>query len=127
MEEVGATGLASLSRVLQLIHRVKRPMTVTLNKQQSRERIAEIRRLWNEWDPIGAASDSNDDEYDAYLAPTLRLLERGASDGEVVEFLSYVVHDRMGLSQMPSPPHEFVAKLKAWFSAKWAGTRVPGV
>ncbi len=102
-------------------------MAVTLDKQQSRKRISEIRRLWNEWDPIGVASDANDDEYDAYLGPTLRLLEREVPDGEIVEFLKSVVHDRMGLSQMPSSPHEFAAKLKSWFSANWAGTRVPGV
>lgn len=102
-------------------------MAVTLDKQQSRKRIAEIRSLWNEWDPIGVTSDSGDDEYDAYLARTLRLLERGAPDDEIVEFLKSVVYDHMGLSQVPSSTHEFVAKLKAWFSANWAGTRVLGV
>jgi hypothetical protein len=73
------------------------------------------------------AGEANDDEYDAYLAPTLRLLERDASDSEFLEYLKSVVHDRMGLSQMPSSPHTFVEKLRAWFSANWADTRVPGV
>ena len=49
--------------VRTLTANVKRPMAVTLDKQQSRKRISEIRRLWNEWDPIGVASDANDDEF----------------------------------------------------------------
>ena len=99
-------------------------MPVTLDKQQSRQRIAEIRKLWNEWDPIGVA-DAVSDEYDAYLAPTVRLLERSASVDEIVGYLNWVTLEHMGLSEV-SDPKGFAARLQQWFSNKWAGTRVPG-
>ena len=99
-------------------------MAITLDKQQSRQRIAEIRQLWNEWDPIGVVDVVND-EYDMYLAPTLRLLERGASVEELVEYLNWVTLERMGLSAV-SGPADFAKRLQHWFANKWVGTRVPG-
>jgi hypothetical protein len=99
-------------------------MTVTLDKQQSRKRVAEIRQLWNEWDPIHVAHAVSD-EYDAYLGPTLRLLERSASLDEIVDYLNGVTLEHMGLSQV-SDPKQFAARLQEWFANKWAGTRVPG-
>lgn len=101
-------------------------MSETLNKRRSRQRIAEIRRLWNAWDPIGVAN-AVDDEYDGYLAPTLRLLERNAGVGEIVAYLNWVTLERMGLSQVSPPAEEFARQLQDWFSKNWAGTRVPGV
>jgi len=101
-------------------------MALTLDKEQSRQRIAEIRALWNAWDPIGVASDANDDEYNAYLAPTVRLLERDSPIEEIVNYLKWVTNEQMGLSQ--SSGHiKFAEQLRDWFSTKWAGTRVPGV
>jgi hypothetical protein len=40
--------------------------------------LQEIRKLWNEWDPIGVCPSENDilDEYDFYLKPTLQLLRQ---------------------------------------------------
>ena len=99
-------------------------MAVTLDKQQSRQRVAEIRKLWNEWDPIGVAS-AVPDEYDAYLAPTLRLLERNAPADEIVGYLNWVTLEHMGLSEV-SDPRAFTARLQQWFANNWAGTRVPG-
>jgi hypothetical protein len=97
---------------------------IVLDKAQSRQRIAEIRQLWNEWDPIGVAG-SVDDEYNAYLAPTLRLLERNASIEEIVAYVHWVTLEHMGLSQV-SDPELFARRLQQWFGSKWAGTRVPG-
>ena len=99
-------------------------MAVTLDKQQSRQRIAEIRELWNEWDPIGVARGVAD-EYDSYLAPTLRLLERNAPTDEIVGYLNWVTLEHMGLSEA-SDPKTFATRLQQWFANKWAGTRVAG-
>jgi hypothetical protein len=99
-------------------------MAVTLDKQQSRQRIAEIRKLWNEWDPIGVAGAVSD-EYDAYLEPTLRLLERNAPGNELVAYLNWVTVEHMGLSTAPDPK-AFSTLLQQWFADNWAGTRVPG-
>ena len=101
-------------------------MATVLDKAQSRQRIAEIRQFWNEWDPIGVAKgDPSDDEYTAYLAPTLRLLERDASADEIVAYLKWVTLEHMGLSQV-SEPNAFAERLRSWFKSKWEGTRVPG-
>jgi hypothetical protein len=108
----------------RLVQNAAAAVAVTLDKQQSRQRVAEIRQLWNEWDPIGVA-EAVPDEYDAYLAPTLRLLERNASVDEIIEYLNWVTLEHMGLSQI-SDPRQFVALLQEWFATKWAGTRVPG-
>lgn len=101
-------------------------MAETLKKQQSGQRIAEIRRLWNQWDPIGVV-DGIDDEYDDYLAPTLRLLERNASVDEIVAYLNWVTLEQMGLSQASLAPEKFARQLQEWFSKNCAGSRVPGV
>src|SRR5262245_14885750 len=99
-------------------------MAVTLDKHQSRQRIAEIRKLWNEWDPIGVAGAVSD-EYDAYLAPTLRFLERNAPADQIAGYLNWVTLEHMGLSEAPDPK-AFAARLQQWFSTNWTGTRVPG-
>lgn len=100
-------------------------MATTLDKAQSRARIAEARALWNAWDPIGVASSTLEDEYDGYLAPTLRLLEREAPVVEIVQYLKWATDEHMGLS-MASGHTEFASQLQAWFAEKWEGTRVPG-
>ena len=98
---------------------------ITLDKAQSRRRISEIRALWNAWDPIGVATPDHVDEYDAYLAPTLRLLERDAPDEEIIAYLKWVTLDHMGLSEIPDPL-AFTNRLREWFRDNWLGTRVPG-
>jgi hypothetical protein len=100
-------------------------MATILDKEQSRKRIAEIRSLWNSWDPIGVAANV-DDEYNAYLAPTLRLLKENASTTEIVEYLKWVTGKQMGLS-LSSGHKKFAQQLQQWFAANWVGTRVPGV
>ena len=103
----------------------------TVDKTESRERIRDIRAQWAWWDPIGVLPDPADpdgprDEYDMYLAPTLRLLERGASIDELSEFLDKIAFGRMGLSTVTPTSREFAARLINWFAAGWANTRVPG-
>jgi hypothetical protein len=100
-----------------------------LDKEQSGKRWSEIRDLWNAWDPIGVrpGSEGPEDEYDNYLGPSLRLLERGASSDEITEYLAHIVGEYMGMGEngiKHSDPHSFAATLQAWFSSKWAGTHV---
>lgn len=100
-----------------------------LDKEQSGQRWCEIRDLWNAWDPIGVSpgSDGPLDEYDSYLGSSLRLLERGASSREIVEYLSHIVGEYMGMGESGvkhSKPADFATKLQSWFNAKWAGTHV---
>ncbi len=50
------------------------------------------------WDPIGVISEDNQDEYDGYSIYIVRMLDRGATVDEIVEYMRWVVTDRMGLS-----------------------------
>jgi len=100
-----------------------------LNKEESRKRWAEIRSLWCEWDPIGVMSmpDWPRDEYDSYLSPTLRLLERGASSQELIEYLSWAELEHMGLSesqQAQDRREAFAIQLKEWYEKHWAQSHV---
>ena len=99
----------------------------TLDKRESRQRIREMREQWMWWDPIGVRGVVEAvDEYDGYLAPTLRLLERGASDEEIAAYLDWVALEYMGLPTVPVPSVDFARRLRAWFATNWKGTRVPG-
>jgi hypothetical protein len=102
---------------------------VRLDKEQSRLRWHEIRDLWNGWDPIGVmpAQDGPQDEYDGYLGPSLRLLERGASREELERYLEEIVGEHMGLGDAGVAyvrSTAFAATLQAWFSSRWADTTV---
>ncbi|MGR8940622.1 MAG: hypothetical protein ACU83V_06990 [Gammaproteobacteria bacterium] len=81
----------------------------------------EIRRLWNAWDPIGVACEAIQDEYDAYIAPTLKLLEDGCSREEIEAYLTLIVRDYMGLGEegvRQSNPGAFAQKVMAWYQDK---------
>ena len=100
-----------------------------LTKEQPRNRWNELRKLWCEWDPIGVTCDLDwpQDEYDNYLAPTLRMLERGANNEELVDYLTHIVEEYMALGSAGverSDPESFAAKLTSWFDADWRNTHV---
>jgi hypothetical protein len=97
---------------------------VRLSKEQSRKRWSEVRLLWCEWDPIGVMSmpDWPRDEYDAYLGPTLRLLEGGASHQQLADYLAEIELGHMGLSesdQARSRREAFAEQLRNWYEAQW--------
>ena len=98
-----------------------------LSKTESRERWRQIRALWNDWDPIGVASDALDDEYESYLGPTLRLLEGHASADELERYLAWVTTEHMGLSDTPDNQagrRQFAMRLREWYESKWPGSHV---
>jgi hypothetical protein len=55
---------------------------MNLHPESTEHDLQEIRKLWNEWDPIGVCPSENDilDEYDFYLELTLQLLRQTATD-----------------------------------------------
>lgn len=100
-----------------------------LTKEQSRKRWRGIRALWCEFDPIGVVSSSSglDDEYDAYLGPSLRLLERGATVDEIASYLGRVTLDHMGLGdslEAATARRRFAHRLREWYSTHWPDTTV---
>lgn len=57
-----------------------------------------VKRALVEWDPTGvldAVSDWPDDEYDAYTAPVVRLLDQGASKEEILTYLRICCEEAM--------------------------------
>lgn len=100
-----------------------------LTKDQSRKRWGQIRALWCEFDPIGVVNSLSgpDDEYDAYLGPSLRLLERDATVDEIASYLAQVTLDHMGLGDSPefaTARHRFAHKLRQWYSTQWCDSTV---
>ena len=86
------------------------------------QRMREVRALWNQWDPINISrwnwQPAIEDEYDAYLANTLQLLEQGAPVTEIEAFLGLIAYDTMGLAEanlVNGTPREFAITLKTWF------------
>ncbi|MFD8888804.1 hypothetical protein ACFV0H_41050 [Streptomyces erythrochromogenes] len=77
----------------------------------------ELRRLINEWDPIGVA-DSVRDEYDCMLPPLLGRLRGGAGRTEIAEFLQHELEDHFGLASPCPRPDAIAARLVTW----WAST-----
>src|SRR5690349_5192575 len=51
------------------------------------------------WDPIGVIRADNQDEYDGYSGDVVRLLDGGATVEEVVDYMRWVVTERMGMSR----------------------------
>jgi len=106
--------------------------SMELDKNQLRLRKKELRDLWLTWDPIGVIEpdnpDSPIDEYDSYLDPTFRFLEKQASAEEIANYLSFVVGEYMGLGEKGishSRPSIFAIKLIDWFEKSWADTFSP--
>ena len=82
--------------------------------------LQEIRKLWNEWDPIGVCPSENDilDEYDFYLESTPPLLNENVSINEIEDYLLFVIQKLMGFDSANVEQcklFEFATRLKALF------------
>jgi hypothetical protein len=83
-----------------------------------------LRRLINEWDPVGvydAKTDFPPDEYDCLYAPVMNLLSQGADAAEVARFLEHELSAHFGLDPRPCHPAEFAVRLVRWFQAETSG------
>jgi hypothetical protein len=80
----------------------------------------DLRRLLNEWDPIGVAS-MVDDEYDCMIGPLLDRLRGGADREQIRAFLHHELTDHFGLSQ-PYDVDGMAYRVTVW----WTSTRVRG-
>ncbi|MEK2479480.1 MULTISPECIES: hypothetical protein [Streptomyces] len=74
-----------------------------------------LRRLLNEWDPIGVA-DAVQDEYDCMIGPLFRRLHGGADQAEIGEFLRHELEAHFGLPSS-QPPEAVATRLIAWWTA----------
>lgn len=80
-----------------------------------------LRRLLNDWDPIGVA-DLVDDEYDCLLAPLSTRLAQDATRASLAGFLRSALHDHFGLDPDRCGTDAFVARLLGWAATWPAGT-----
>lgn len=76
----------------------------------------DLRRLLNEWDPIGVA-DLAADEYDCLINPLLELLRDDAGRREIDEFLLHQVTDHFGLTPVPAETDLIADGLIKWWTA----------
>jgi hypothetical protein len=96
-----------------------------IDKQQSRQRWAELTSLFNEWDVLGVmgSPDSPHDEYDDLVGMVMRLLEQDADEKRIAQHLHQMLKHHYGLSLVPNT-NNIAAKAKAWFMSKWNGSTV---
>ena len=83
--------------------------------------VVELRRLINEWDPIGVydpETNSPDDEYDCLYHTLLGRLERGESAWGIAEFLRNDLENHFGLNRNAADPGGFAERLVAWWASR---------
>lgn len=83
-----------------------------LTKDQSRQRLRELRDLVNAWDPIGLiAAGAPEDEYECLVGPVLRLLEQGVSQEVIGSYVAGECRDHFGAPIAESSAREFAARV----------------
>ena len=55
------------------------------------------------WDPIGVISEDNQDEYDGYSSDVVRMLDGAAGVDDLLDFMRWLVNDRMGMTHFDEP------------------------
>jgi hypothetical protein len=83
-----------------------------------------VRGLFCEWDPIGVMDDPDwpRDEYDCMVGPTVRLLEEGATENEIADYLYREITEHFGLSGDRQDCHSFARRLRTWFNENSPGS-----
>jgi hypothetical protein len=86
-----------------------------VDKERSREIRCHIRRvLMAEWDPIGVSDiPEAADEYDSYIGGVYELLERGASEANICDYLRNIEVDQMEMVDASRQPRLPEAKRNA--------------
>ena len=79
-------------------------------------RMIQVVLLWS-WDPIGVRGIPEAvDEYDSYAQFVLQMLETGVSDGEIADYLTSVIRDRMELPCNPKTNEDIAAMLRELYA-----------
>ena len=79
-------------------------------------RMVRVVLLWA-WDPIGVRGIPEAvDEYDSYAPAVLQLLESGASDRHIEDYLTSVIRDRMELRPNPKADEDIAAMLRELYA-----------
>ena len=100
-------------------------MSRRLSKDESRARWRELRKLWNEYDPIGVVDPAEIEvcrEYESYVGDVLRFLEKETPSQTIVMYLRQLVTGHIGLpwsSELAARTETFVARCRVWYRTKW--------
>ncbi len=82
----------------------------------------DLKRLWNNFDPIGVFiidSDWPDDEYHPYIIPTYTLLSKNADFNKICSYVSDIVKKHIGMENLNDQYiTDFVYKLQQWYRTK---------
>ena len=62
-----------------------------------------VMAILRRWDPIGVISEDNQDEYDGYSSDVVRMLDRAAGVDDLLDYMRWVVEDRMGMTHFDEP------------------------
>lgn len=76
-----------------------------------------LRCLLNDWNPIGVASQV-DDEYDCLINPLLSRLIAGADSSEIGAFLRYELVEHFGLRAEHKKPDHMADRLMDWWKQR---------
>jgi len=89
-----------------------------LLKDKAQSYMSDLRNLWNQFDPIEVSQDVTD-EYDSYIAPVYRLLEKNATVEELENYIQETVTKTLGLSVSNNQEiKNFVIALQDWYKNK---------
>ncbi len=90
-------------------------------ERRARLQSVEIVLHWA-WDPIGVGGIIEArNEYDSYALPLLEMLERGAPDEEVADYLTSIEANRMGLKANTNKNADIAAMLRELHAISRAG------
>jgi hypothetical protein len=95
------------------------PLKSEYLKRPDAQRHLKVLAVLREWDPIGAISESNQDEYDSYAPELIRMLDAGASTQFVADWLITLATGHIGLSYVDKQHTKNCAKTLVNF---WAAT-----
>ncbi|HWD26183.1 MAG TPA: hypothetical protein VG387_03395 [Rhizomicrobium sp.] len=84
-------------------------------------RFLEGRKLWNAFDPMGVhAPGGPENDYDAYVEPTLKLCEQGGGADALRAYAAFVVYESIGMHRQPVMDHaiaEFSKRVQKWYAS----------
>jgi len=91
----------------QRIHNIQKKLTVCRG----------LKNLWDKFDPLQVYTEGStwSDEYDSYILPTFKLLEKNVSFNELYQYMQYIVETHMGMENYNQTKiANFVHELQNW-------------
>jgi hypothetical protein len=110
-------------------HRRRSVSPFSLNKRELRERFAQLNSFMFEWDPLGVMNDPKwlwpRDEYECLARPLLTLLQSGASQAEIENYLRKEIVEHFGLSPEHYDLRAIALRVRRWFDRAWRDSQNP--